>query len=105
MSERKLNCWEVKRCGRQPQGRHVHDKGVCPAAIEEGLDGVHDGTNAGRACWVVGGTLCRDEVQGTFAQKFRSCEVCDFYQQVKQDEFPNFILAVMLLGRLRNRAR
>ncbi|MDH4164450.1 MAG: hypothetical protein OEW15_17440 [Nitrospirota bacterium] len=38
--------------------------GLCPAAAEEALDGVHDGTNAGRSCWVVAGTLCKDSVQG-----------------------------------------
>ena len=43
----KLNCWEFKKCGRRPQGIHVHDKGLCPAAAEDALDGIHDGTNAG----------------------------------------------------------
>ncbi len=56
MGERKLNCWEFKKCGRQPQGPHVKDQGLCPASLEEGLDGVHDGVNAGRACWVITGS-------------------------------------------------
>ena len=103
MSERltKLNCWEFKNCGRQPQGAHVKDMGLCPAAEEESLDGTHSGTNAGRACWVVSGTLCQGIVQGTFAQKFKNCEVCDFYQKVRQEEFPNFRLSAVLLGKVR----
>ncbi|GBE00072.1 hypothetical protein BMS3Abin07_02118 [bacterium BMS3Abin07] len=46
----KLNCWEFKRCGRQPGGEHEIDLGVCPATVEGRLDGVHDGVTAGRAC-------------------------------------------------------
>jgi len=27
----KLNCWEFKKCGRQPGGPKVAELGVCPA--------------------------------------------------------------------------
>jgi hypothetical protein len=101
---RKLNCWEYKKCGRQPQGPHVKDLGLCPASTETALDDVHDGTNAGRNCWVVSGTLCKGVVQGTFAQKFKRCEACDFYQKVRQEEFPDFFLSAVLLGRMRKKA-
>lgn len=98
---RKLNCWEYKKCGRQPQGPHVRDLGLCPASVETALDEAHEGTNAGRACWVVSGTLCRGELQGTFAQKYKNCEACDFYQLVRKDEGPNFVFSIVLLKRLR----
>lgn len=103
MSERKtkLNCWEHKKCGRQPQGVKVHELGLCPASLEEALDDVHEGTNAGRACWVVSGTFCKGQVQGTFAQKFKNCELCDFYQLVRKDEGPSFVLSPVLLGKMR----
>ena len=101
MNLRKLNCWEYKKCGRQPQGNHVADRGVCPAAMEESLDGTHDGTNAGRSCWIVCGTLCQGQVQGTFAHKFKSCEQCDFYRLVKSEERAAFTLSVVLLNRMR----
>lgn len=96
----KVNCWEYKNCGRNEGGNHVHDMGICPSAEEQRLDGVHGGINGGRACWVISGTLCRGEVQGTFAQKFKSCLACDFYRHVKQDEHPNFSLSAALLKRL-----
>jgi len=107
MSERKtkLNCWEFKKCGRQPQGYHVHDLGVCPAATEDRLDGVHEGTNAGRACWIVSGTFCKGEVQGSFAKKMGSCESCEFYQQVRDDEDTKFELSITLLNRIRDKAK
>jgi hypothetical protein len=103
-SLRKLNCWEYKRCGRQPQGPRVKDMGLCPASTEESLDGAHDGVNAGRACWVVGGTFCQGEVQGTFGQKFKNCEACDFYQLVRNEERFHFTLSAVLLAKVRNKA-
>lgn len=100
MEKKKLNCWEFKKCGRQPGGEHVHDLGVCPATEEKRLDGVHEGKNAGRACWVMAGTLCKGEVQGTFAQKYKNCEICDFYKLVKHEEFPRFTLSAVLMRKL-----
>ena len=102
-SARKLNCWEFKKCGRQPEGPHVKDMGLCPAATEESLDGTHEGVNAGRACWVVSGTFCKGQVQGAFAQKFRNCEACDFYRLVKNEERFGFTLAAVLLARVRGK--
>lgn len=97
----KRNCWEFKKCGRQQGGPHVHDMGVCPASLEGKLDGVHGGKNAGRACWVIAGTLCQGSVQGTYANKYGSCSTCDFYNHVKQKEYPAFKLSVVLLEQLR----
>ena len=86
----KLNCWEFKKCGRQLGGTHVHSLVICPATTEKKLDGVHGGSNAGRACWIVGGTLCNGEVQGKFVKKYDSCLECDFYKKVKREESSNF---------------
>ncbi len=105
MDERKskVNCWEFKKCGRQPQGKNVAELGLCPAAVEDRLDGEHDGVNGGRACWVVAGTLCKGEVQGTFAEKFKSCEQCAFYLKVKKEEWPSFKLSVTLRAKIRDK--
>ncbi len=100
---RKLNCWEYKKCGRQPQGPHVKDMGLCPASLEEALDGTHDGVNGGRACWVVAGTFCQGKVQGAFAQKFKNCETCDFYLLVKSEERFGFTLSATLLAKVRGK--
>jgi hypothetical protein len=97
----KKNCWEFKNCGREPGGSHIKEFGVCPVATEAKLHGAHGGTNAGRACWVVAGTLCRGQVQGTFAKKFESCEKCDFYVAVREEEFPHFVFSSVLLSRLK----
>ena len=97
----KRNCWEIKKCGRHEGGEHVNDLGVCPAAISERLDGTHGGRNAGRACWVVAGTMCGGSIQGTFAQKYNQCEKCEFYKTVKSEEGSTFEMSIVLLNRMR----
>ena len=96
----KKNCWEYKKCGREPKGVKVHDLGVCPATIEERLDGTHEGKNGGRACWVVAGSMCGGQVQGTFAKKYGDCVICDFFQLVKKEEGKDFKFSSLLLEKL-----
>jgi hypothetical protein len=93
----KKNCWEFKRCGREPGGENASAMGVCPAATNTKLEGVHDGKNAGRTCWVIAGTMCNGEVQGIFAQKYNDCRICDFYQKVKEEEGKDFLITVDLI--------
>lgn len=101
MTKKKLNCWEAKKCGREPNGAKAKELGVCPVTVEDRLDGIHGGRHAGRACWVVAGSLCGGKVQGTFAAKFENCETCDFYATVRQEEFPEFKYSSVLLAKLR----
>jgi len=97
---KKLNCWEFKKCDREPGGKEAIKFGTCPATTEGRLDGIHGGKNAGRACWVVAGTMCRFQVQGTFAQKYRDCAKCDFYKKVREEEKNKLILTITLLKKL-----
>lgn len=96
----KQNCWEFKKCGREQGGYMSAQLGVCPSATEARLHGTHEGKFAGRACWVVGGTLCGGKEQGTFAQKYHNCEKCNFYRTVKQEEGGKFVLSVVLINKL-----
>ena len=100
MAQVKLNCWEFKKCGRQPGGDKVKELGVCPAATEVKVDGVNCGKNGGRACWVISGTLCRGVVQGTFAMKEHSCLDCDFYRLVKDEEGKDVVFSSKILEML-----
>ena len=84
-----INCWEVKKCGREIGGSKVAELGVCPAATETKLNGINNGKNGGRSCWALAGTLCGGVVQGTFANKLSNCMICDFYRQVISDEGRN----------------
>lgn len=88
----RLNCWELKMCGREPRGANVAKLGVCPAATAIAHDGGNGGKNAGRLCWAVAGTLCDGKVQGAFAVKRAQCETCDFFLAVKKEEGSEFVL-------------
>jgi hypothetical protein len=105
MSEKPLNCWEVKQCGREPGGKGEAELGQCPAATEASLDGIHRGDNAGRACWVVAGTYCDGEVQGSFSFTHKNCAKCDFCKQVMVEENSTFDEAQDLLTAMRIVAR
>ena len=96
----KQNCWEAKKCGREYGGSNVEEFGICPAAAEKKLDGVHSGQNGGRACWVVTGTYCKGDIQGAFNKKFAGCISCDFYNRVQSEEHPGVILSKDLLNKL-----
>ena len=101
----RLNCWEYRMCGRELGGAKEKQLGICPASTYIPLDGTHDGIAAGRACWVIAGTMCRDRVSGTFAQKLNDCRECDFYQIVEAQERDSFIHTSVLLEMVDTRAR
>ncbi|MHB8881283.1 MAG: two-CW domain-containing protein [Thermodesulfovibrionales bacterium] len=93
----KKNCWEIMNCGRQFGGENAEELGVCPAANYAKLDSAHGGKNAGRVCWVVAGTMCGGEIQGSFAKKYIDCRKCEFYQTVKEEEGSNFLITIDLI--------
>ena len=97
----KQNCWEYKKCGREPGGSKVAEFGVCPAAVETRTDKINNGKNAGRACWAVTGTFCGGQVQGTFAAKLSNCMNCAFYEIVKQGEGKDYQSAKTILSLLK----
>lgn len=86
MDEKKQNCWEYKKCGRETGGNKAEELGICPASEDASFNGINRGENAGRICWAVAGTFCGDKVQGTFADKRQSCMKCDFFRRVREDE-------------------
>ena len=96
-----VNCWEFKKCGRQPGGENVEIMGVCPAAVEKSLDGIHRGDNAGRACWIIAGTYCQGKVQGDYAAKIDNCTECDFFRKVIAEEHTSIHDATNLLTALK----
>jgi hypothetical protein len=87
----KANCWEVKKCGREPGGARMAELGACPAP-RANFSGWNHGTGGGRICWAVAGTLCGGKIQGTFAQKAVNCMACEFYQAVRREEGSAFKL-------------
>ncbi len=86
----KQNCWELSQCGRQTGGNRAGEFGVCPAVLDASLNGLNAGTNGGRMCWVVSGTFCDGEIQGTAARKALTCRFCDVYRAIRDEEGSDF---------------
>jgi len=93
----KKNCWEFFHCGRQPGGEKAGELGICPAAVQNRLNGVNEGTNGGRVCWAIAGTLCKGKTQGTYAQKLGDCLRCEFYASVRQEQAEAFVTSKIIL--------
>ena len=87
-----LNCWEYFKCGREPGGINAEEEGICPAALTKLHHGVNGGTNAGRYCWTVEGTLCDHKVQGDMDEKLLDCINCSFFKQVNFEEGREFTI-------------
>ena len=94
------NCWEFKQCGREHGGARAKELGICSAATTTEADGINGGHNGGRLCWVVAGTLCKGNVQGTFAQKLKNCIECDFYTKVREKEGFRFDMGATVLAQI-----
>ncbi len=88
----KRNCWEYKKCGREPGGENVEELGVCPAVQPSEFDGINGGVCSGRFCWGIAETLCDGSQQGSFAKKLMSCIECEFFKEVQDEESQNFSL-------------
>jgi hypothetical protein len=102
---RKKNCWEVKKCGRQPGGNQVNKRGICPASTIIVVTGINNGINGGRACWALTGTMSgpAEKVQGTFARILNtSCYDCEFYEQVMIEEQDDFEGTVQIVQKLKD---
>lgn len=97
---KKLNCWEFMKCGRGSGGNKVEKIGLCPAAVEQRLNGMNGGKNGGRACWVVARTRCNSEAQGTISNKIATCGGCNFYNFVQKEEYPDVVSITNLLSKL-----
>lgn len=88
----RANCWEVRKCGREPGGFRAPRLGVCPAAKETAFSGTNQGINAGRYCWRIAGTFCDGKTEGSFASGLLSCSYCSFYRMVQEEEGDDLLL-------------
>ncbi len=61
------DCWDATNCGIEK---------MCPAYPHQG-----------RTCFVITGTLCRGERQGSYLEKISKCRAtCSFYASVMEAE-------------------
>lgn len=88
---KRKNCWEVMKCGREPNGKN-ENLGICQAAQLNEFNGVNNGQYGGRFCWNIAGSFCKGAIKGTIAQKIQNCLECAFLNVVREEEREDFIL-------------
>ncbi len=100
-----VNCWEYKKCSREPGGAVAAGREACPATTAHALDGLNRGRNGGRVCWAIAGTFCEGGPTGRFAVKIASCLDCDFFIKVQKEEGGNFQGAALIKKAISDCAR
>lgn len=58
-------CWKIKKCGYKD----------CPSYEKADVP-----------CWHIAGTMCKGEIQGSYAKKIASCMQCEVYKSYAGDE-------------------
>lgn len=89
-----MNCWEFKRCGREPDGKNSAKLGVCRVAVDTKFNGINNGTNAGRYCWKVKVSEDNHTTTNKTISNIIDCIDCDFFKKVKKEEKRNFSFLV-----------
>ena len=80
-----MNCWEFKKCGRETRGENAQKLDICRASIEDKLNGINHGNNAGRYCWKVKISEENQNAAETLSA-IMTCIECDFFIKVKEEE-------------------
>lgn len=89
MDSHKMNCWEFKKCGREPGGRNAQIMGICATSTKTAVNGINGGVNGGRVCWLVSGTYAKHKAEMAdcvMVKHVSSCYACDFHHKVLTDE-------------------
>lgn len=90
----KINCWEYKKCGRQPGGHKAVEIGICPAAYDIAADGANGGKNGGRICWSIVGNINNDSPHQLLNRRNCNCFDCDFFYKVSNEEGQDFLVCL-----------
>jgi hypothetical protein len=88
----KANCWNIKKCGRETGGSQAKSLEPCPAATAAIYNGINHGSNGGRYCWRISGTLCNGTPDAHFASKIETCGQCQVFRTIIREEGTNFVL-------------
>ena len=86
MSDNRMNCWEFKQCGREPGGRNVEKYGRCSVPVSVEHNGMNNGKNGGRSCWILREAACEKIMRACRVDEIKECRQCRFHIHVKKSE-------------------
>jgi len=87
----KINCWDFNQCGREHGGKNIEKLGKCHSIKYKSFNGINGGLFGGRYCWHIAGTFQDGEPTCIQLGKIESCDICEFYLKVKEEEGDNFV--------------
>lgn len=96
----KQNCWEFYGCTISKRRTLLGRRKTCPAYRETRLHGIHGGKNGGRACWIAAAPFCRLHMEKTRGRAWMTCQACDFYRMVQNEEGVHHIIPQEILEAL-----
>ncbi|HXX53123.1 MAG TPA: hypothetical protein VEI28_00990 [Thermodesulfovibrionales bacterium] len=91
------------KCGRELYGKKAKELGVCPVAVHPYADGINEGTNGGRICWVIVGSYSLEKPKGSRTGQSCLCFDCDFHKKVLEEE--GIVRPGTLTGKKKGRRR
>ncbi|MCI5219061.1 MAG: hypothetical protein D3914_07680 [Candidatus Electrothrix sp. LOE2] len=86
MNENRINCWEFKKCGREPGGRNIEKYGCCSVPVSIEYDGMNNGKNGGRSCWILRESACEKIMRACRVDEIKECRQCHFHTYVRKTE-------------------
>ena len=81
-----INCWDYMNCGNGPEGFNSTKSGACPVAKDNKADGLNNGINGGRLCWVIAENSPLDAIKCSELHLKSSCFSCEFKYKVTAHE-------------------
>jgi hypothetical protein len=86
IQDKKLNCWEFMKCGREGRNGKKVRSDICPVASSASGNGLNGGLNGGRICWMIAGTCCNRNGGCSARNRKSSCVSCEFRSMVIKQE-------------------
>ena len=86
MNERKINCWEFQKCGREPGGKNIDKYGVCFVPVSIEYNGINDAKNEGRFCWSLRESACENIMRKCRVNEIKECRRCTFYIFIQESD-------------------
>ncbi|MCI5118739.1 MAG: hypothetical protein D3913_12480 [Candidatus Electrothrix sp. LOE1_4_5] len=80
MHDSEINCWELKKCGREPGGKNIEKYGLCFVSVSI------NGRNGGQFCWSLRESACESIMQECQVNELKECRQCTFYISIQESE-------------------
>ncbi|MCI5148900.1 MAG: hypothetical protein D3916_05850 [Candidatus Electrothrix sp. MAN1_4] len=79
MNDSKIDCWEFKKCGREPGGKNIEKYGLCSLVVSLEDNKINNKRNGERLCWSLRESACEGIMRECCVNEIKECRQCTFY--------------------------